>query len=232
MRRRGAERCRERHAPDVPLRRRKELVRPVLDPARDVGVGGPAVRRVVLEAAILGRVVRGRDHDAVGQVRGASLISHENRARDDRRRREPAVALNDRIDVVGGQHFEGGVLRQRRQGVRVLAHVERAVDRLAAAVVADRLRDRRDVRGRQAAIERRATMAARAELDALARVARIGRPFEELALEPRATSIRTAGGAGLPASGCSAIRARPPCVPYHNICDLHLTRTSEPRSGE
>ena len=40
------------------------------------------------------------------------------------------------------------------------------------------------MRGRQAAIERRATVSARAELDALARVARIGRPFEELALEP------------------------------------------------
>ena len=132
MGRRCLERGRERHALDVAVASHEQLVGSVLDPARDVGVGGAAVRRVVFEAAILGRVVRRRDHDPVGQVRGASVIAHENRAGDDRRRREPAVALDDRIDVVAGQHFEGGILRQRRQRVRVLAHVERAVDRLAA----------------------------------------------------------------------------------------------------
>src|SRR4030095_10474276 len=40
----------------------------VLDPAGDVGVGRAAVGRVVLEAAVLGRVVGGGDDDAVGQV--------------------------------------------------------------------------------------------------------------------------------------------------------------------
>ena len=42
-----------------------------LDPAGDVGVGRAAVRRVVLEAAVLGRVVRRRDDDAVGERRAA-----------------------------------------------------------------------------------------------------------------------------------------------------------------
>ena len=36
-----------------------------LDPARDVGAGRAAARRVVLEPAVVGRVVGGREHDAV-----------------------------------------------------------------------------------------------------------------------------------------------------------------------
>ena len=46
----------------------EDPVRLVLDPARDVGVGRAAVGRVVLEAAVLGRVVRRRDDDAVGEA--------------------------------------------------------------------------------------------------------------------------------------------------------------------
>ena len=45
--------------------RPEQLVRGVLDLPRDVGVGRAAVRRVVLEAAAFGRVVRRRDHDPV-----------------------------------------------------------------------------------------------------------------------------------------------------------------------
>ena len=217
MRRRGLQRRGERNARDVAVLRREQLVRPLLNPLRDVGVGRAAVRRVVLEAAVLRRVVRRSDHDAVGQVRCAAAVVHQDRAGDDRRRREPAVALDDRVDAVAGQHFERDVLRQRRQGVRVLAHVERAVDRLAAAVVADRLRDRGDVRGGQAAVERRAAMAARAEFDPLARVVEIGRAIEKLRSSV-ATSIRRAGGAGFPASGCSAMTATSVC-PGHNICE-------------
>ena len=50
------------------------------------------------------------------------------------------------LDAVGRQHFERRALRRAGQRVRVLAHVERAVDALAAAVVADRLGDGQDVR--------------------------------------------------------------------------------------
>ena len=90
----------------------EQLVGAVLNPARDVGVGRPAVRRVVLEAAVLGRVVRRRDDDAVGEDARAAAVAHEDRARDDRRRRHPAVALNDRLDAVARQHLERAVLRQ------------------------------------------------------------------------------------------------------------------------
>ena len=59
-----------------------------LNPARHVGVGRPAVRRVVLEAAILRRVVRRRDDDAVRQPVRAAAVVHENRPRYRRCRRE------------------------------------------------------------------------------------------------------------------------------------------------
>ena len=48
---------------------RDQLVGAGGDHRGGVGVGGAAVRRVVLEAAVARRVVRRRDHDAVGQPR-------------------------------------------------------------------------------------------------------------------------------------------------------------------
>ena len=67
---------------DVAVLRREQLVRALLNPARDVGVGGTAVRRVVLEPAVLGRVVRGRDDDPVGEVRACARGSSTRIARE------------------------------------------------------------------------------------------------------------------------------------------------------
>src|SRR4029450_10295963 len=55
----------------------------------------------------------------------------------------------------------------------VLAHVERPLDALAAPVVADGLRDRRDVGLGERAVERRAPVSAGAEADELGRIARV-----------------------------------------------------------
>ena len=123
----------------------QQFVGPILDPTGDVGVGRAAVGRVVLEAAVFGRIVRRRDDDAVGQVLGAAAVVDEDRLRDDGRRRDAVVALDDRLDAVGGEHFERRALRRAGEGVRVLAHVERAVDLLLLPVFADRLRDGEDV---------------------------------------------------------------------------------------
>ena len=65
----------------------EQRVRLALDPAGDVGVGRPAVRRVVLEAAVAGRVVRRRDDDPVGGAAAAAAVVGEDRVRDHRRRR-------------------------------------------------------------------------------------------------------------------------------------------------
>ena len=70
-----------------------------LDPAGDVGVGRAAVRRVVLEAAVFGRIVRRRDDDAVGEPAGAAAVVDEDRVRDRRRRRVFAVRARSCIST-------------------------------------------------------------------------------------------------------------------------------------
>ncbi len=123
----------ERHALHAGLSPRSSSLARSWTQLGDVGVGGAAVGRVVLEAAILGRIVRRRDDDAVGEMLLAAAVVDENGARDDGRRRDAVVALDDGLDAVGRQHFEGGALGRRGQRVRVLAHVERAVGALAVA---------------------------------------------------------------------------------------------------
>ena len=44
----------------------------------------------------------------------APAVVHENRAGDDRRGREAAVALENGFDTVRGEHFERRVLRRTR----------------------------------------------------------------------------------------------------------------------
>ncbi len=85
-----------RRALDVAQLVLQQRVGLALHPARDVGVGRPAVRRVVLHAAVLGRVVRGGDDDAVGLARAARRgCGSGSRARPpawacSRRRRRPS----------------------------------------------------------------------------------------------------------------------------------------------
>ena len=55
----------------------EQRVRLLFNPPRHAGISRSAVRRVVLEAAVLGRVVRGRDDDAVGESRRAIAIVGE-----------------------------------------------------------------------------------------------------------------------------------------------------------
>src|SRR5262245_45231188 len=73
-----------RHAGEV---RGEEPIGAVLDPPSDFGVGGAARGWIVLEAAGIGRVVRGRDDDPVGEAAGAAAIVVHDRLRDHRRRR-------------------------------------------------------------------------------------------------------------------------------------------------
>ena len=65
----------------------------VLDRAGDVGPGRAAIRRVVLEAAILGRVMRRGNNDPVGKAVRPTSIVGEDRVRDDRSRRGAVVGI-------------------------------------------------------------------------------------------------------------------------------------------
>ena len=162
----------------------QQRVGSILDPPGDVGVGRPAMGRVVLEAAVLRRIVRGRDHDAVGQPVMAPAVMDEDGVGDRRRRREAVVALDDGRHVVCRQNLERGPLRGTRDRVRVLAHVERAGDGVRVAIVADRLGDRHDVRRGERAAQGRSSVPAGPEADLLGGIVGIRPALQVVAFQP------------------------------------------------
>ena len=114
MRARRAARALVGHAADGAQVFSQERVRGLLDPAGDVGVGRAAGGRIVFEAAVFGRVVRGRDDDPVGQPGRAAAVVAKDGVRDDRRRRVAAIPVDHHLDAVGGQHLEGARQRPAR----------------------------------------------------------------------------------------------------------------------
>ena len=86
VRGRGLDGFFERHALHPYISRAQQFVGAILNPARHVGIGRAAVGRVVLEASVLRRIVRGRNDDAVGEVILAAAVVNQNGSRDDRRR--------------------------------------------------------------------------------------------------------------------------------------------------
>ena len=66
--------------------------------------------------------------------------------------RRAAARLNAGFDRVGGQNLERGLLRGTRERVRILPHEERPGNSVGAAVIANRLRDRENVRFGEGAV--------------------------------------------------------------------------------
>ena len=160
-----------RHALHAGVVGSQQIVGAVFDPASHIGVGRTAVGRVVLEAAVLGRIVRRRNHDSIRQAIFAAAVVNQDGVRDDRRGCNSIVLLNDGLDAVGRQHLQRGTLRGTRHRVRVFAHEERAVGPLMLAVFANGLGDSQDVRFGERAVQRRAAMPAGSEDDHLVGIA-------------------------------------------------------------
>ena len=90
----------------------KVRVRAAFNFARRVQIRAAAVRPVVFEAAVRGRIVRRGDNHAVGEVRAARLVRRKNRARDRGRRRHAVLLLNVRLHAVRGQDAKRRLLRR------------------------------------------------------------------------------------------------------------------------
>ena len=196
----------ERDARDAVQALLEQPVGLALDPAGHVGVGRPAVRRVVLEAAVAGRVVRRRDHDPVrgGRVRpAAAAVVGEDRVRDRRRRRVAAVLVDHDVDAVAREHLDDRAERRLRQRVRVAAEVQRPARALLGSVAAHRRADRDDVGLGERAVERRPAMSRRAERD------RRGRGLLAVGREQR-IDVDEVGGLG---EGPRTIGDRHPLAP-------------------
>ena len=82
-------------------------VRSVGDPGRGIGVGRAAVRRVVLEPAVRGRVVRRGHDDAVGEPRGLAEVGAQDRVRHRGGGGVPVPVVDQHGHVVGHEHLEG-----------------------------------------------------------------------------------------------------------------------------
>ena len=78
MRSRGLHRLGERNSLDPRITSSQQFVRTIFDPMSHVGISRAAIGRVVFEAAILGRIVRRRDNNAVSQVFLASAVVNQN----------------------------------------------------------------------------------------------------------------------------------------------------------
>ncbi len=165
----------------------EEFVGAVLDGFGDVGVGGAAVGRVVLEAAILWRVVRGGDDDAVGEAGTVEVFARvvgEDGVREGgcggvavgggRSLLGAAACVDAGFHVVGGQDFKRGAEGGFREAVGVHGEEERAGVALAGAVLDDGLGDGEDVVLVEGGVEGGAAVAAGAEADFLVGVAGVG----------------------------------------------------------
>ena len=153
------------------------------DDLRRVGVGRAAVRRVVLEATVRGRVVRGRDDDAVrepapgrhvGDAGDLPAVRHEDGVRHRRRRRVAVGGVDEHGDVVGDEHLERARPRRLGEAVGVAADEQWSVVALLAAVVADRLGRGEDVCLVERGLQARPAVPGRPEGHLLVEVLRIG----------------------------------------------------------
>ena len=98
----------------------QEFVRAILHPARDVRVRRAAVGGIVFEATVPGGLCDGVMTMPSAMTVGAPAIVSEDRVRNRRRGRETIVALDERLDAVGREHFERGALCCGGRRVRIL----------------------------------------------------------------------------------------------------------------
>ncbi len=161
------------HAPEAVAQQR---IGALLDAARDPRVRGATAGRVVLEAAVCGRIVGRRHDDAVGQRVGVLAVPGQDGVREGRRGRVPVRAVHAHVHAVGDQHLQGRLERRLREGVGVAGHEERAIEALRPAIGADGRRGGHDVRLVERRPQRGAAVARGPEGHPLARLVHVGLP--------------------------------------------------------
>ncbi len=152
----------------------QDLVGSVLHHAGDVGVGRSTVRRVIFEPAIFGGIMGGSDDDPICQARCAAAVIAQDGMRHDGRRREAVAVLDDGLDAVGRQNFQGSTFGRCGQSVRVFPQKQRASNPFRLAELDQRLGDGRNVGIGKRAVARGPPMAAGAEADELQWIIGIG----------------------------------------------------------
>ena len=132
------------------------------------------MRRVVFEAPVIGRIMRRRDYDTVGQSRFSPAVVTQNRVGDGWGRGVRCSFGDHYFDVICRKHFHRARKCRFRQSVGIHPQEQRTVDVLGFTVIANCLRDRQDVTLVERPIKRRSAMAGRTEDNPLSGIARIG----------------------------------------------------------
>ena len=180
----------------VPVAAAQQFVGAVLHRPGDVGVGGAAAGRVVLEAAVLRGVVAGRDDDAVGLSNVVLLapVVLQNGPADQRRGRVGSALAAAHVHPVGDQDPQGRGQRRFAEGVGIGPDKQRAVNARRSAVLGHRLRDGEDMALGKRAAQAAAPVAAGAEADLLGRVVHIGRDLVVAGQQQRDVGQNRFGG--------------------------------------
>lgn len=141
----------------------QQLIGPVLDPAGDIAVGRAAIAWVVFEATAFRRIVRRRDHNAVGQAASAATVVAKDGVGNRRCRGVLIIRRQHHLNAIGGQYFQCAGAGRRGQRVSVDTKKQRAVDALRLAVFANGLTDGQYMPLVKAQIKGAATMTRGAE---------------------------------------------------------------------
>ena len=112
------------------------LVRASCNPIRGLRVGRSTGRRVVLKAAIAGRIMGRGNHDAIGARVGQDGV------RDRWGRRVAAVLVDANLHPIGQQHLKGGDHGGLGQRMRIAADENRPSNALFRAVIHNGLGNR------------------------------------------------------------------------------------------
>ena len=148
----------------------QKIVGAVLNDFRNRSIRRAAGWRIIFETTVTRRIMRGRNHDTVGQSIFFAAIIGQNRMRNHGRRRIAETGLQHHLNVICGKDFDGRNDGRFGQRVGIHADEQRPGDVLSAAIVANRLRYRENMVFVKAAVQRRAAMPGRAERDLLVRI--------------------------------------------------------------
>ena len=145
VRRGGAKGFLEGNRFTSPKARLEKFVGLCLDPVGNGEFRRPAVGRVIFEAAVMRRIMRGRDDNAVGQSCLAPAIVSENRVRNCRGRRVFIAFREHDFHPIGRQHLQRAGQSRHGKRMRVHAQKQRAVDVLLRSIQANSLGDGQDM---------------------------------------------------------------------------------------
>ena len=127
--------------PDILQTLANDFVRAVLNPFGGVGVRGSAVRGVVFETAVIGRIVGRRNDHPIRQSALPAGVVGEDGMRNHRRRGVAHVRVDHNFHAVARKNLNRAVKRRLGQGVRVHPNEEGASDASQFAVFVNRLAD-------------------------------------------------------------------------------------------